>query len=104
MGFSWSSYVAQSAMSAVCISGGLNLNGQLSDDQRSPEGNTAWGLATDDVVIFSRAPCIAVRHQLARLERSFVRHGIVKHAGKDVTHEKNGTAIGIDLVDGLALF
>ena len=104
MGFSWSSYVAQSTMASVCASAGLCAHWQLADDLMVPTGPTSFGLATDDIIIFSSKPEPYVRSLLGRLDRAFVRTGVQKHAGKDVDCALNGTAVGVDLVNGLALF
>jgi len=104
MGFSWSSYIAQSKMSALCATAGLTCDTQLCDDLKAPVSLTRWGLATDDVVLLSLEPNAVVAGKLARLDRAFVQHDILKHAGKDVNHSLNGTVVGVDLVDGLHLY
>ena len=104
MGFSWSSFVAQSTMTAVCRTAGLPADAQMSDCSRAPISQTRWGLATDDVCVFSREEDSHVRQKLSRLDRAFVQHRIVRNEAKDLTHELNGTAVGIDLVDGLHLY
>ena len=103
MGFAWSSYIAQSTMNHVCYDSGLSRDVQLSDDLPSPLADTVFGLATDDVVILSKAPLQEQRQTLVRLDRSFARTGVQQHTGKNVDCVLTGSAVGVDLVDGIAL-
>ena len=71
MGFSWSSYIAQTTMTDVCLSAGLFVDTQLSYDLKAPVSRTRWGLATDDVVLLSVEPDAIIADKLARLDRAF---------------------------------
>ena len=103
MGFSWSSYVAQCTMQTACHRAGLTQGMQLADDLPGPLIGTAFGLATDDICIFVREDFDICRSICSRVDRSLSSHGIVRHEGKDITGSLNGTAVGVDLVDGLYL-
>ncbi len=53
MGFSWSSFVAQSSMLSVCSTAGLGQDRMLSTDLDTPVSvSEAFSLATDDVIHF----------------------------------------------------
>ena len=51
-------------------------------------------------VFFSRATERRTKRVLRNLDRSFARHGAVRHAGKDVDLESDCTCIGIDVSGG----
>jgi hypothetical protein len=104
MGFSWSSYVAQCTMSQVCRIAGLSLDRQLADDLRSPSAAECFGLATDDICMFSRGGPDACARTAKCIDHAFVEVGVERHVGKDVTGVLNATVIGIDVVDGLGLW
>ena len=55
-------------------------------------------------MIFSRAGADVCIDTATRLDRAFVEVGIERHAGKDIDGALSATAIGIDVVDGLALW
>ena len=70
MGFSWSSYIAQSVLLQCCVRSGLDLSHILADDVPVPrDGKLSYALATDDVLIFNVAQADAVRPSKATLER-----------------------------------
>ena len=100
MGFSWSSFIAQEVMTHVCRGAGLSRSLQLADDLPGPASAEAFGLATDDVVFFTAAGYARSEEVMHRLDCSFARHRVERHALKDVTGVADGTAIGIDLVGG----
>jgi hypothetical protein len=104
MGFSWSSYIAQCTMTHVCRVAGLNVAHQLADDLPSPGDSECFGLATDDIILFSRQDRASCERTASRLDRAFAQVGVERHPGKDVTGELNATAIGIDIVNGLMLW
>ena len=99
MGFGWSSFIAQTVMTAVCRSAGLRRCIQSSDSLAAPVSDNAFGFATDDVVHFT---CRGERHAAAamdRVDRAMAQHGIDRHVGKDITGVLNGTAVRVDLCD-----
>ena len=101
MGFSWSSFVAQSSMLRVCHQGGLARTQILSDSSPPPrQDGPCWALATDDIMIFTRASSASTKSLLNNVDRSFQRNNILKHEAKDVNDSANGTVIGIDLLEG----
>lgn len=91
-------------MTAVCRTAGLPRSSQLADDLPSPLSEDKFGLATDDVVFFSPGPLRRSVQAMARVDKAFAAHGVVRHAKKDVTGALSGTAVGIDLVDGVQLW
>ena len=104
MGFSWSSFVAQSSMLAVCSKAGLKPSTMLSVDLPTPRRmDETFGLATDDVLLFTRGHRKDYRFTLRKLDASFDHMGIRRHDKKDVNGVLDGTAIGIDLDGGLRL-
>jgi hypothetical protein len=104
MGFSWSSYIAQTSMLGVCSAAGLEQDRQLADDLPSPLSDLRFGLATDDIVLFDRSTPEACTLHASRIDKAFTRVGIQRHTAKDVTGVLDGSAVGIDLVKGLKLF
>ncbi len=103
MGFCWSSFIAQEVMLSVCTSAGFTESTRLADSLPSPTGTVAHGLATDDIVVFTRAGDPDTPSRLKRLDRAFVAHDILRHEGKDVNEVLNGTAVGVDLCHGTHL-
>ena len=104
MGFSWSSYVAQSKMIRVCSSAGLRDDTMLSVDLPTPlSTDQTFALATDDVLLFSRTGRGEAEATLRCLDTAFDRCKVLRHAAKDVDYVLNGTAIGVDLHEGTAL-
>jgi hypothetical protein len=82
MGFSWSSFVAQSQMLNVCRDAGLRPEHILSTEVATPtKMDCTFALATDDVMAFTRgsgtitAPVIA-----QRVDNAFIKHGVEKMA------------------------
>ena len=101
MGFSWSSYIAQTAMLEVCEDGGLTPDMILSQDDQPPaDPSSTFCLATDDVCHFTTKGEHASAKAMAQLDRAFLRRGVLKHGGKDIDGTLNGTCIGVDLCDG----
>ena len=101
MGFSWSSFVAQSKLLRCCSHAGLTRDHMLADDLPIPSViDTTFALATDDVMLFTIGEPHEAKPRLDRQDQSIESAGVVAHRGKDINAELNGTAIGIDLVDG----
>ena len=101
MGFSWSSYVAQTTLLAVCASAGLGPECVLSTDGPAPRSfDRAFSLATDDVMLFSTAGEGVTVDMSERLEAAFKDHGIVKHPEKDEDDVTDGECVGVELVGG----
>ena len=107
MGFSWSSYLAQSTLLAQLDQVGLTRSRMLADDLLPPhEGTVRFGLATDDVMIYDRAApdvdstTMAGHHYATELDRQLERAGIERHPKKDENGVASTTVIGIDVEDG----
>jgi len=101
MGFSWSSYVAQNTMLHVCDAAGLQSGRILSDDLPGPQRtDSAFALATDDVMVFTRTGEASTRKTSRNLDRAFQRHGVIKHSAKDVSAATTATCVGIDVDSG----
>jgi len=103
MGFPWSSCIAQSVMLSACHRAGLHKHQQLSDDLPTPNTETVFGLATDDIVHFTTGRPASIRADMRCLENALLSMDIERHSGKDVTGVLDGCAIGIDLVKGYDL-
>ena len=104
MGFAWSSFLAQSTLLWHCFAGGLRRDLALADDVMPPaRTRLAFGLATDDLMLFARGNQRRARALLRTVDREVERAGIIGHPGKDVNEEVSATVIGVDVVDGIAL-
>ena len=104
MGYSWSSFVAQSTMLAVCRRSGLDTTKVLSDGRPPPlDMSEVFCLATDDIMVFSRKASRGPVRAMAAVDTAMEHFGVVKHDKKDVTGALDGTAIGIDLRGGTHL-
>ena len=101
MGFSWSSYIAQSSLLTVCGRAGLDETRVLAHGKPAPlKPGCFFSLATDDTMIFSKD---GEGHTLApaqRLGRAMHAASIEKHADKDENDKLDCTCIGVDLVKG----
>ena len=95
MGFSWSSFIAQSTMLSVCRSAGLGPSRVLCDSRPAPrDTREVFALATDDVMHFARRGGRDSHSAMAAVEREMSKVGLLKHEKKDVTGVKDGTVIG----------
>ena len=55
MGFSWSSFIAQSYLLSRCVAAGLQKDLFLADDSVAPTDlSQVYGLATDDLIVFTQ--------------------------------------------------
>jgi hypothetical protein len=103
MGFSWSSFIAQSTMLRVCASAGLTRFSMLAADLDTPSDvSEAFSLATDDVIHFATNPRKSIA-RMQRLDEAFALHGVEQHRGKNIDQAQSGTALGIELDNGLFL-
>ena len=101
MGFSWSSFVAQSCMLEVCTYAGLREDRILADDVPPPiRTDSAFALATDDVMLFTQSGAVASNQLLDRLDKAFLKVGVQKHPEKDVNAASSATCIGVDVDRG----
>ena len=104
MGFSWSSFVAQSVLLGCCTRSGLGTDLILAEGCPVPaRGDLTFALATDDVMVFNVAPEGASRPSkdvLSALDAEIARRGIQAASAKDVDDEHNATCIGVDVDDG----
>ena len=104
MGSAWGSFLAQPTLLAQCFAGGLKRNQVLSDDHLSPYSTRLnFALATDDLLVFARGNQRAAHHRVACVDAAVTKAGIVPHVGKNVDESASGTAIGVDLDDGVFL-
>ena len=94
MGFSWSSYLAQSTMLQVCREGGLNDESILAEDVDVPCSTcSVHALATDDILHFTVWGVVAARGYMRKLDGGFRKVGVQRSCEKDVTGSLSGTAI-----------
>ena len=109
MGFSWSSFVAQTVLLTRCVESGLPLRQILSDHNRPPDDMAeTYALATDDLMLFtvssSSATPAGTFHGPRRCEefdRVLKCHGVQASPEKDINGSINDTCIGIDVCDGV---
>ena len=103
MGFSWSSFVAQSHLLACCHRAGLPETMALADNRPSPLSLTeVFSLATDDVMHFTHDPALS-KTRMASLDGAMAAGGVVRNVDKSLVAARSGTAIGIDLCEGAFL-
>jgi len=101
MGFSWSSFIAQSHLLSVCANAGLDRSRVLAADVATPAvSDASFALATDDVMLFTDGSHDHACEWAERLDLALFDGGIRRSMDKDVTAARNGTCVGIDLVDG----
>ena len=104
MGFSWSSFVAQEELLALCHDSGLGSDKVLSCDAPTPSDfHLVFGAATDDVMIFSTA---GPGHTLAaaqRLDAQMASRAVQKNAAKDINDALDATCVGVNLERGFFL-
>ena len=104
MGFSWSSFVAQSQLLSSCARAGLAADVILCDDLPAPfDVSDVFGLATDDVVHFTTCGAARSQERMASLDAALVADGVLRNCDKDVNGSLDGTAVGVDLCDGTFL-
>jgi len=101
MGFSWSSFVAQSVMQHVCHTSGLRLTQCLAQDLPTPRSlRSVYGLATDDIIHFSAVSAKHAALVMHQVDHGFRRCGVEGHPDKDVTGALDGVAVGVELFNG----
>ena len=112
MGFSWSSYVAQSTMVRSCLAAGFPEHVFLTEAHQLPPPfvtSVCGSLAvnTDDITHFLRASVVAKRAidipPLAFLDEAWRVQGIEHQHRKSCDLIRDGTVLGIDLVEGTSL-
>jgi hypothetical protein len=112
MGFSWSSFVAQSTMVHSCQAAGFPRECFLTEGHRLPPPLVATvcgalAVNTDDVTHFQRGSKSEIRSlevpPLALLDQAWADQGIRGQNKKSMDLCRNGTALGVDLVDGVSL-
>ena len=131
MGFSWSSFIAQSVLLNCCVSAGLGLDVILSADLPIPGREAAvasaarlrnktntnsdlsrtaatlahrYALATDDVMLFTTAPIGCSDPSagaLCALDSTIRDRGIIAAERKNVNDALSETCIGVDFCDGI---
>ena len=104
MGFAWSSFLAQSTLLHRCFAGGLKVSQVLSDDRLVPASSRLmFALATDDLMLFARGSQQRARYRLKAVDQAALDAGIIPKVDKNIDEARDGTAIGIDLIDGVYL-
>ena len=104
MGFSWSSFIAQSHLLACSRAAGLSESMALADNRPSPLAmGEVFSLATDDVMHFTQNDAALSASRMLDLDRAMAAGGVVRNKDKDLVATRSGTAIGIDLDEGLYL-
>ena len=97
MGFSWSSYVAQEQMLAVCRTAGLEDCQLLCLEEPCPTCyNELATVATDDV-LFVHTDRDAACDRLLTFDGALSHHNITKNCDKDVNCADSITALGVDI-------
>ena len=104
MGFSWSSFLAQSTLLAALGNAGFGAHRMLADYLPPPQSlDLCVSLATDDIMLFSQGRCPRARSAISRIDEEVAWLGVQAHRGKDVNKSLNCILIGIDLQDGRSL-
>ena len=94
MGFSWSSFVAQSQMVAVCTKSGLRLEQLLCLDKPFPQEQSELATVATDDVLFVHADRSAAKDRLAKFDEALVGFGIEKNNSKDVDMASSMVGLG----------
>ena len=93
--------MAQSVLLECCVESGFTRQQALSIDHPSPlTTKNCFALATDDVMHFTTQGYWAAETRMRNLDRVMAARGVQKNVSKDITGVTDGTAIGIDLVQG----
>ena len=72
MGFSWSSYIAQTTMLDVCAEANLTKELVLCDTEPAPHSSRrAFALATDDIMYFNRGSKLASERAMDKVDALF---------------------------------
>jgi hypothetical protein len=112
MGYSWSSFIAQSVMVQSCCAAGFPRECFLTEADRLPPpfvASVCGALAanTDDVSHFCRASQFEVARMdlppLALLDHGWGKQGILAQRRKQCDLVSTGTALGVDLFEGTCL-
>lgn len=86
MGFSWSSYVAQSKLLGVCKKAGISTEAILADSTPLPRDlESTFALATDDAMFSTTGDDEAELARLRKFDRSLEDAGILGNKDKDVS-------------------
>ena len=109
MGFSWSSFIAQTVLLTRCVEAGLPLRQILSDHNPPPDDmSETYALATDDLMLFSvrsssttPAGTFHGQERCKQFDRILRSHGIQASPEKDINGSMSDTCIGIDICDGM---
>jgi len=97
MGFSWSSFVAQSKLLAVARSAGLDDKQILTLDEPHPaHTREVVTIATDDAV-FVHTSKQEASERLQRFDKEMVSHGVIRNTDKDECCATDTVALGCHL-------
>ena len=105
IGLSWFSCAAQETLLSLCRDSGLTSDFVLAPDAPIPDSCAlAFGVATDDLMVFSEDGPGATLSSASRMEATMLRNGVVKNADKDINDACTTTCVDIDLVEGVRGF
>ena len=102
MGFSWSSFVAQSLTINSCQEAGVDDADFLSMGLPPPSGPETCGVATDDIFFIHRDKILGGQ-RLERLDAILKERGTPKNPAKVVNLERGMTALGCELTCGFPI-
>ena len=94
MGFSWSSYVAQEEMLAICSTSGLREDQLLSLDSSHPRVQTELATVATDDVIFIHTDADLGSYRLNKFDQAMREHGVERNVAKDIDLASEVVALG----------
>jgi len=94
MGFSWSSFVAQTEMVCVCFDAGLQPHQLLSLDAPHPADASEVATVSTDDVFFVHSHAENARDRLELFEQALRDHNVFKNQDKDENLADSTTALG----------
>ena len=108
MGYAWSSSAAQCVMTGSVLDMGVRPEKFLGDEHTlPPKGVTTFSAETDDVLAFELGPRGGLLDNadapLKALDEVWDNHGIISKEEKAVDRQLDGTALGIDFINGCEL-
>ena len=108
MGFSWSSFVAQSVMIGACFQAGFTSSQLLTDEGRLVDSSLpSLSVATDDIVQFTQGSRTEIEslHEIpmAALDRAWEAIGIQAQQDKSYNLKQTVDVLGVALIEGCTL-
>ena len=102
MGFSWSSFIAQSTMLGICRKARLTKDSLLSADLPTPsDGSILHAVATDDIMLLSTGSPGSTLEAAGRVDEAMASIGMLGHAAKSIDDSTDAMCIGIALEGGV---